>query len=554
MKRRRKAWTLIVLAIAAGAGVWLYQNASIERLRRGFVPWMHRLERWRDAIEETRRRLRRQEPSPSDPAGLERVRQWAWAGLDRMAWIEYRVEKPHHEISDRRESTCGRVRFTLGGFRPGGARVERAADVVVCAAWDPRRDPSPLTATPQTVPESVPVPMDISATLDRVMPERVNATPRFREATAESGLGAPRHDPPLPLTNRLIADIWPGSGVAVLDFDGDGFEDLFVADGRRSILYRNDGHGRFTDVTAAARLAAADGTGIAATGVAAGDIDGDGCPDLFVTDAFGPARLFRNRCDGTFEEITRQSGIALTGNMRSAAFADVDGDGDLDLFVCVTGDYYSQMPDPAFDAKDGRPNHLYLNDGRGHFTDATAAWGLAGETRWSLSCLFADYDGDGRTDLLVTNDFGLKNLYHNEGGRFVDVARKTGTQARAYGMSGAWADFDGDGRLDLYTTGTDTQWYFLHEYPSLPIGITGRLFLPVAVAWCETMASGDSLLLQKADHAFQDATERSGAAHAGWNWSAVAADFDNDSWPDIYATNGMWGDGRGHDRELEFWW
>jgi len=175
VKRRRKAWTLIVLAIAAGAGVWLYQNASIERLRRGFVPWMHRLERWRDAIEETRRRLRRREPSPSDPAGLERVRQWAWAGLDRMAWIEYRVEKPHHEISDRRESTCGRVRFTLGGFRPGGARVERAADVVVCAAWDPRRDPSPLTATPQTVPESVPVPMDISATLDRVMPERVNA-------------------------------------------------------------------------------------------------------------------------------------------------------------------------------------------------------------------------------------------------------------------------------------------------------------------------------------------------------------------------------------------
>jgi hypothetical protein len=233
----------------------------------------------------------------------------------------------------------------------------------------------------------------------------------------------------------------------------------------------------------------------------------------------------------------------------------VNGDGSLDLFVCVTGDYYGQMPDPPFDANDGRPNRLYLNDGHGHFTDATAAWGLAKETRWSLSCLFADYDGDGRPDLLVTNDFGLKNLYRNVGGkRFSDVTKAAGTEVRAYGMSAAWADFDGDGLLDLYTTGCDTQWYFLHEYPSLPIGLPGRLFLPIAVRWMETMSTGNSLLLQRPDHTFADATARSGAAHAGWNWSSIAADLDNDSWPDIYSTNGMWGDGRDHDRELEFWW
>ena len=380
-------------------------------------------------------------------------------------------------------------------------------------------------------------------------------SPRFHDATTAAGLGAPRNDPPYKVTNWLIADIWPGSGVAVLDYNRDGFEDLFVGDGVRSILYENDGRGRFTDVTAKAGLAKTAAEGVAATGVASGDVDGDGFPDLFVTDAFGPARLFRNSGDGTFEETTDRSGIALSKNMRSAAFADVDGDGDLDLFVCVAGDYYGQMPDPPFNANDAKPNHLYVNDGNGHFTDATEAWGLGKVSRWSLSSLFADYDGDGRVDLLVTNDFGLKNLYRNvDGRRFEDVSKKSGMEVRAYGMSGAWGDFDGDGLLDAYTTGTDTQWYFLHEYPSMPVGLPGRIFLPIAIRWMEKMSTGNSLLLQRADHTFVDATARSGAAYAGWNWSAVAADLDNDSRPDLYTTNGMWGDGRDHDSELEFWW
>src|SRR5262249_57803523 len=134
--------------------------------------------------------------------------------------------------------------------------------------------------------------------------------------------------------------------------------------------------------------------GIPATGIAAGDIDGDGYPDLFVTNAFGPARLFHNRGDGTFEEITATSGISVPGNARSAAFADVDGDGDLDLFVAVTGDYYHRMPDPPFDANDGSENFLYINDGKGHFTDATKAWGLAGTRRRTPSTPFHDCHQD----------------------------------------------------------------------------------------------------------------------------------------------------------------
>jgi len=459
------------------------------------------------------------------------LRQWAWSGLDRIAFVTYEVRRPTHEVGKSRDTTSGIVFFTLGGFRADGARVERSAAATV------------TTGSPPT------------ARLTRVLSEALERRPRFRNATAESGLGATRRDPREPGTNRLIAGIWPGSGVAVLDFDGDGDEDLFAGDGVRSVLYENDGAGCFTDVTQAAGLATSADMGVAATGVAAADVDGDGRPDLFATDSFGPSRLFRNAGGGRFTEVTAESGIRTPPNTRSAAFADVDGDGDLDLFVCVTGDYYRQMPDPPFDAEDARPDLLFVNDGRGRFRDASTEWGISRPKRWSLSSLFADYDGDGRQDLVVTNDFGLKNLYRNDGSRrFDDVTDRAGVADRAYGMSGAWGDFDGDGRLDLYTTGCFTQWFFLHEYPGLPIPFPGRLFLSTAVAWMEKMTRGNSLFLQRPDGTFEDATDVSGARRAGWNWSVVAADLDNDGWSDLYATNGMWGDGRDRDRELEFWW
>jgi hypothetical protein len=527
---RRAVLVVITLVLLAGIGYWLYANASLPRLRAEFLPWMERLGSWRDGIESSARALRSREPTGTDPSGIGPLRDWAWGGLDRIAFVSYRVEKPSHEISEVRDRTSGRARFTVGGFRPDGARVERSADATLVVDLRPG--------------------LNVFVRLEKPVGERDEAFPRFRNGTQAAGFGASRQDPPFQLKNWLIADIWPGSGVAVLDFDRDGDEDLFVGDGARSLLYQNDGAGRFADVTQRAAL-----EGVAATGVAAGDVDGDGYPDLLVTDSFGPARLFRNRGDGSFEETTQGSGIVVPRNARTAAFADVDRDGDLDLFVCVTGDYYKQMPDPPYDANDAAPNRFFLNDGKGRFRDATAEWGLAAESRWSLSCLFADFDADGFADLLVTNDFGLKNLYRNDhGSRFVDVTKETRTGVRAYGMSGAWADFDGDGRLDLYTTGTDTQWYFVHEYPAMPVPLAGRLFLPIAISWMEKMSTGNSLLLQREPGRFHDATDGSGARHAGWNWTAAAADLDNDSWPDLYAANGMWGDGRDRDRELEFWW
>jgi len=556
-------WKLLVAAaVLAAVGIWLFQNASLARLRAEFIPWMHRLERYRDSLETTRAALRARDAQPGDAEGIAALRAWAWKDLDRIALVSFDVEgRPEIERKRAKDKDFlevwelrGTAIFTIDGFLPGGARIERRARV---AFMLPNADAPGLSPSPLTFKEYSLLPSSFSFSVSLLSSEadRIESLPRFHDATLSAGLGAPRRDPPQKLTNRLIDGIWPGSGVAVLDFDQDGDEDLFVGDGVRSILYENDGLGHFTDVTVRAGLARADGSGIPATGVAAGDIDGDGYPDLAVTDAFGPTRLFRNRRDGTFEEITETSGVVTAGPARSLAFADVNGDGNLDLFVCGTGDYYRQMPDPPFDANDGRRNTLFLGDGKGHFRDASAEWGVEKPTRWSLSCLFADFDRDGRPDLIVTNDFGLKNLYRNvDGKRFEDVTKKLGVEDRAYGMSAAWGDFDGDGRMDLYTTGTYTQWGFLHEYPGLPMPLPGRIFLPIAISWMEKMCRGNSLLLRTPKGTFEDATARSGAGRAGWNWSVAAADLDNDGSLDLYATNGMWDDGRTHDRELEFWW
>jgi hypothetical protein len=532
MASRRRALSLgLVAVLLVAGGVWLWLNGSMARLRSRFVPEMKRLEALRDGLDELRRAVRTRDASRHGLAGAEPLVEWAWTDLSRIAFVEYDVLAAR----DLETSVESRVTITVGGIARDGSRVERSAAVPVRVG---------LAAGGRRLETSLP---DDGWRRDAV--ERRESRPRFRDATAEAGLGAPRNDPDVAAVNHLIEGVWPGSGVAVLDIFGDGHEDLFVGDGRSSILYENDGCGHFTNVTESAGLA-----GVPATGVLAFDYDGDGRDDLFVTDNFGPSRLFRNRGDGTFEDVTATAGVGMSSHSRSAAAADVDGNGTLDLFVCSTGDYFRQMPDPPFDARDGGPNHLFLNDGDGTFADATERFGLDG-TRWSLTAQFADLDGDGFPDLVVTNDFGLKNIYRNEGGRrFVDVAKRAGAEDRGYGMSACAADFSGDGRLDLHFSNCYTQWGLLHDAPWLPLPLPGRIFLPVARRWLKKMCRGDTILVSRGDGTFEDETATSGVGKAGWCWTAVAGDLDDDGQPDLYAANGMWGDGRDGDRELEFWW
>jgi enediyne biosynthesis protein E4 len=274
-----------------------------------------------------------------------------------------------------------------------------------------------------------------------------------------------------------------GGGLGLIDYDGDGLLDVYAVQGARmppdppdtslaggDHLFRNRGDGTFEDVTVKAGIAAFPrGYG---HGVSVGDFDNDGRPDLFVTRLRSYA-LYRNRGDGTFEDVTDRAGL---GGERlwptSSAFADLDGDGDLDLYVCHYLDY-----DPVAAASCGDPEHpgetfycsprafnaigdrVFRNDG-GRFVDVSQASGVAQADREGrgLGVVAADLDDDGRIDIYVSNDMTANYLFHNLGGlKFEETGLASGAGSNAEGgyqagMGLACGDVDGDGLPDLAVT------------------------------------------------------------------------------------------------------
>ncbi|HVS01489.1 MAG TPA: CRTAC1 family protein [Thermoanaerobaculia bacterium] len=271
-----------------------------------------------------------------------------------------------------------------------------------------------------------------------------------------------------------------GSGVVILDYDGDGDRDLLFLDSGplpldpsarpRHALLRNDGGGRWLDVTARAGL---DQAGYA-MGVTAGDVDGDGELDLYVT-AFGPNLLLRNRGDGSYEEVGAAAGVADPSWGASATLFDADGDGDLDLYVThyvdfsfadnvVCGDLERGLRSYCHpDVYRGLPDRFFRNRGDGTFDDATAAAGFGQAIGPGLGVVAADLDGDGWTDLYVANDMAANFLFHNRGdGTFEEVALLSGTAFSDLGrpeagMGIAVGDVDGNGHPDLLVTHLDLQ-------------------------------------------------------------------------------------------------
>jgi enediyne biosynthesis protein E4 len=300
---------------------------------------------------------------------------------------------------------------------------------------------------------------------------------RFREVSAAWGLSFRHHNG---ASGRLFLMETFGSGVVLFDYDGDGDPDVFFVDSGalpgyrgepgRSRLYRNDGGGRFREVTAAAGLTVA-GYGMGAT---AGDVDGDGDLDLYVT-AYGPNQLFRNEGDGTFTDVTAAAGAGEASWSSSAAFADADGDGDLDLYVAdyvlFSLDSYPLCGEPESGLRSychpevfpGLPDRFYRNRGDGTFEDATAAAGFAAADGKGLGVIWGDLDGDGRPDLYVADDTTPNFLFHNRGdGTFEDLSLVSGTAFNAEGKAEAGmgvdlADLDGDGLPELVVTNFDLE-------------------------------------------------------------------------------------------------
>ncbi len=278
-----------------------------------------------------------------------------------------------------------------------------------------------------------------------------------------------------------------GGGGGFIDYDNDGWMDIYqVNSGKcdfydphpplRNALYHNNRDGTFTDVTERAGVAGG-GFGM---GVAVGDYDGDGWPDLYVTQ-YGRSILYHNNGDGTFTDVTAKAGVSAPGWAASAVWFDYDNDGRLDLFVCRSVNFSkannkfcgSHQTDERFycipNVYDPMPSYLFHNNGDGTFTDVSEESGIAGARGIAWGVVATDINGDGMMDLFVANDTVANFLFANRGhGKFEEIGLQSGVgysadgRARS-GMGVDSADYDQDGKIDLFLTDVDEELFSLYH-------------------------------------------------------------------------------------------
>jgi hypothetical protein len=365
----------------------------------------------------------------------------------------------------------------------------------------------------------------------------------FKDIAEKAGLTTWRHTMGSPAKNYILETT--GSGVALLDYDNDGWLDIYFVNGStfdslsgkteppHAALFHNNHDGTFTNVTEKAGVAN-DRWGY---GVAIGDYDNDGWPDIYVSN-YGKNRLYHNNHDGTFTDLAEAAGVTVGNWSTGATFGDYDGDGRLDLFVPGyihwDMDHLPPAPSSAPNAISfcqfrgasvmcgprglkGEPDHLFHNNGDGTFTEVSKQAGVSDEShsRYGFTAVFVDVDNDGKVDLLVANDSTPNYLYINKGdGSFKDVSIPSGFALNQDGqevanMGMAIGDYRNNGLLDLYT-GT-----FSDDYKPL--------------------------FRDEGKGRFTEIAAEMGMAEVTYpflTWSTEFIDYDNDGWKDIFTING----------------
>ena len=335
-------------------------------------------------------------------------------------------------------------------------------------------------------------------------------------------------------------DIYGHNGISLGDMNGNGLDDLYICQpaGLPNRLYRNRGDGTFEDVTEASGLGLMENTACALFA----DISNNGHQDLIVVRTDGP-QLFLNDGKRNFRVKPNAFHFATPpqGTFTGAAIADFDRDGWLDIYFCLYlyyqgADQY-KYPSPYFDAQNGPPNFLMKNNRDGTFRDVTAESGLnQNNTRYSFCCGWSDFNNDGWPDLYVVNDFGRKNLYRNNGdGTFADIAPQAGVEDIGAGMGVCVFDYDNDGNQDLYVA---NMWTAAGERISAQDAFQKEAS-PDVRAHYQKHAMGNSLFRNKNNGTFQDASSSSGTQMGRWAWSSDAWDYDHDGFSDLYIANGM---------------